>query len=162
MERRIGGGSAPKVLTLLSVIDDHRGALEYDWRSRFNLPLTSVPSEVGWDEAWRLYTRLSADPSSHISAAQNDFDYPFSREAMILADFFDLTYAINAPEKGPRPKPYPRPWPDADKEKKRLGKTSLPSETVRALLARRGPAASAPSPVKERPRDARGRFAKES
>lgn len=129
----------PKCLTLLDAIDEHRGAFEYDFRTRFHLPLSSIPEDVGWGEAWRLYEILANDPSSAVGAASWGNKYRFSREAMILADLFDLTHLVNAPSKGPKPKPYPRPFEFDDPDQNRIGKTDRSPEEVRALLARRGP-----------------------
>lgn len=133
-------------------MEAHRAAFEYDWRSRLHTPLSDVPERMSWGEAWRVYTVLAKDPSSAIAAAQEGWDYPLQREALILADLYDLTHQIATG--GKAPKPYPRPFDMRDKT--RIGKTTLPVDKVLALLARRGPATS-PAPQK-RPRDARGRF----
>lgn len=54
-------------------------------------------------EAGRLAAILSRDPSTRLCAAVNGWDYPFSREATVLADIFDLWTSKDAKE-------YPRPW----------------------------------------------------
>jgi hypothetical protein len=108
-----------------------------------------------WGEAWRVYTLLRADPSSAIAAAEEGWPYPVSREAIILADLYDLTHGIAA--NGKSVKPYPRPWPDVNKTTLGGG-SGLSQEKVLALLARRAPGASPTPPVPQRRRDARGRF----
>jgi hypothetical protein len=110
-----------------------------------------------WGEAWRVYTVLRGDPSTAIAAAEEGWTYSFSREAMLLADLYDLTYGVAA--QGRNVKPYPRPWPDASKTVLGGG-SGLPQDKVLALLARRGPTAEPPTPPTPpaRPRDARGRF----
>lgn len=111
---------------------------------------------MSWGEAWRLYNVLASDPSTAIAAAQEGWDYAVSRDFMATADLYDLTHQIAAG--GKTVKPYPRPWRLADKS--RFGRTSLPQDKVRALLARRGPqreTPSTPTPPARR-RDARGRF----
>lgn len=60
-----------------------------------------------WGEAVRLTRILSADTSSQVCAATNDLEYPLSREAVVLADLYDLQHASKSKRK---PKPYPRPW----------------------------------------------------
>ena len=97
-----------KILGLLDLIEEHRAAVEYDFRSRFHLGLDAITVDVGWGEAIRLVGILRADPSSALAAAMEGWDHPISREALILMDLFDLDMAVNAGKK--KPKPYPRPW----------------------------------------------------
>ena len=89
---------------------------------------------MSWGEAWRLTNALAQDPSSRIAAALTGWSHPLSHEGQALLDLFDLTHQIAA---GKRPvKPHPRPW---DPVPARLGKTDLPQDQVRALLAAVGP-----------------------
>lgn len=61
---------------------------------------------------------LRHDPSSAITAALEGWDYPISREALILADLFDLEHMANSDPKKSRPKPHPmRPWKDQRRER---------------------------------------------
>jgi hypothetical protein len=147
-----GRGRPPFLLTLLGLIERHRGAFDYDWRTRFHLGVDEMPARMGWAEAWRLVQALVVDPSSHVAAAVNGWDFPTTREALTLADLYDA-YASATFKK---PKRYPRPW--ADKDVKRIGKTSLPQAQVRAILASRAPQPPSPTPPSARRRDARGRF----
>ena len=89
-----------------------------------------------WGEAWRAFGIIAADPASATAASMEGWPYPMSREAVILADVYDLVHAVASKGKAKR---YPRPWPDLDKTV--LGKTTLPVAKVLALLKRRGPAA---------------------
>lgn len=98
------------ILALLDLIEEHRGAIEYDFRTRFSgLPagIYSVPEAMGWGEALRLVRILRSDPSSQIATAVEEWKYPLSREAAIFADLYDLEYAKTG-AKGR--KPYPRPF----------------------------------------------------
>lgn len=47
-----------------------------------------------------------------------EWDHPFSRESMLLADLYDLTNLIAAdPKKRNRVKRHPRPWKSAEVQK---------------------------------------------
>ena len=94
-------------------MEEHRAAMEYDWRHRFSMALKDVPTRMSWAEAYRLYTVLVRDPSSATAASHEGWDYTMSREAMTLADLYDLTHQIAAGKRSI--KRYPRPWPDVDK-----------------------------------------------
>lgn len=106
----------------------HRGAFEYDWRTRFHLPLQVVGRSMSWGEAVRLVQHLAGDPSSAVCVALNDWDYPLSREAITLADLFDLQHLSKAKRK---PQPYARPWQDG---RRRFGRTSLTPAQLRRIL----------------------------
>lgn len=118
-----------------------------------------LAGRFGWGEAIRLADALAADPSSHVCAALNGWQYPIDRSTLAVADLFDLTVAMNTP-KGHTPKRYPRPW---DPPPKRLGDPSQHSqETVIAALRARGHGIPATPPPRRdkagRYHDARGRF----
>jgi hypothetical protein len=49
--------------------------------------------------------QLALDPASHLAAAVNGWEYPISREAIALADIFDITVAAAGGDTR-----YPRPW----------------------------------------------------
>jgi hypothetical protein len=102
--RRHAGG----IVALAELFGEHRGAFEYDWRTRFGLPLTAVPSDMGWDEALRMLKILSKDPSSHVQAALAKWQFPTSWEYIALADLIDLQAKRTKWRK--QPKPYRRPW----------------------------------------------------
>jgi len=131
---RRGRGFVPPILTLLDLIEEHRGALEYDWRNRFHLGLSAVPSPVmGWGEAWRLVQVLVQDPTSRIAAAVAGWEAPRSPEWMVLADMYDLRHQLAAQKKSITP--YPRPW---DKKRSTWGKATRSQRDIRAALAARG------------------------
>jgi hypothetical protein len=95
------------------LIDAHRGAFEYDWRTRFNASLDAIGESMTWGEAIRLTRFLTNDTASAVGAAVAELDRPTSREALILMDLYDVYVHIawlKAGGKGQRPKPYPRPW----------------------------------------------------
>jgi len=96
---------------LLGLIHAHRGAVEYDWRTRFGLGLGDIGVEMSIHEAARLAEILLRDPSSAVAAAVQEWDHPISQEAIVLADLFDLTFLANSDPKKPKPKPHGlRPW----------------------------------------------------
>lgn len=109
---------------------EHRGAFEYEWRTRFHLPLTAVGTTMTYGEAWRLTAILTADPTSQVTAALQGWDGPRSREWFVLADLFDLTHATAAKH----PKPYPRPYRDGVQR----GRTNRPRAEVVAILNAHG------------------------
>lgn len=84
---------------------------------------------MSWGEATRLLQVLAADPSSALCAALAGWQHPFSREALILADLFDLQHASKA--KRGRPQPWPRPWATG---RRRWGNRRLSIPELRAVL----------------------------
>lgn len=124
------GGHGPPILTLLELWEEHRGAFEYDWRARFHLPLSDVPERMSWGEAWRVTHVLLGDPSSHAAAAVAGWEFPVTREWLVLADVVDVLLASNA-RKGRKPKPYPRPKPNGRKSRPRP--TVAPEVAIAAL-----------------------------
>jgi len=113
------------------LIDEHRGAFEYDWRTRFHLPLSSLPTSMDWGEAYRLTLALAGDPSSHVSASVSGWKYALSAESIVLRDLYDLQHQSKTTKK---PKPYPRPWDTATQA---IGKgTSMTPEEYHALRTR--------------------------
>lgn len=93
-------------------------ALRYDFRTRFHIALDAVPDEMGWDEARDLVQVLTTDPSTALAAALAGWSHPMSREALILADLFDVQHMSKAKK---RPAPYPRPWATDGATKTRKG-----------------------------------------
>lgn len=134
-----GWGGPGGIRALLGLIEEHYAALSYDWRHRFGLGLESiVDGTLSWREAWGLVERLALDPASHLCAAINGWDYPLSREAMALADLYDLTAVANTDKRHRRSlKPYRRPWKNT---KGRRSKTpAVDQAAVRAALDARKP-----------------------
>lgn len=120
------------------MIEEHPAALTYDWRTRFGLPLASIlDSRLSWHEAWLLLGQLLSDPTSHTFAAVAGWRYPWSHEAKVLADLYDLTQAANTEKKKrSRIKPYPRPW--KHRRGTRSRKPTVDQATIRAALIARG------------------------
>lgn len=100
-----------------------------------------VPSEMSWSEAFRLIKILRDDPSSALASALAGWDYPISREALLLADQFDLLHQANSDPKKSKPKPHPmRPWKQSKgRETERRGsKIELTPQEVAAALRQAG------------------------
>lgn len=129
------GGS----LRLLGLIAAHRGAVEYDLRSRFGLGLRDIGERVTLPELARLVDILMADPSSMVAAAIEGWTHPISREAAVLMDLFDLNAAAHSGKK--KPAPYPgRPWASkSDVKRERRGNAAdrSPAE-IRDILNTHG------------------------
>lgn len=132
-ERGLRGG----ILGLLDLIEEHRDALAYDWRTRFHLPLSAIPDEMAWDEALSLLRVLRSDPSSQFAAAVEGWSHPLSREAAVLMDVWDLEYAKSGSKKR---ESYPRPFKTkGSRESERVGNTSgMDRDAVVAHLRRLG------------------------
>lgn len=93
---------------------------------------------MSWSEGWDLTTELLKDPSSHVGAALGGLDYPWSREAAVLADLFDWQRLAHSDPKRRRSlRPYPRPVP-VDKDTQRSARPVIAQEAVKAALAARG------------------------
>lgn len=111
---------------LLDLIEEHRGALEYDFRTRFpgiTDGLDGVPTQMGWGEVVRQVGILRADPSSALASGLAGWDYPISRETLAILDLYDLMMAANSDPKK-RPKPHTgRPFDMSTKTVKKIGKT---------------------------------------
>lgn len=123
------------IWALLELLDEHRGALQYDFRARFQLSVDTIGEGVDWEESVNLVRILRADPSSMTAAALEGWDHPISREAAVLMDLFDLEHSSKAKKK---PKPHPgRPWKQGGGEVKKHGdRAGRTREQVLALLGR--------------------------
>lgn len=127
-----GRGDAGGILGLLELIEEHRGAVEYDFRSRFHLGAHVIGNEIGWGEAIRLVRVLRSDPSSMLAAAVEDWDYPMSREASILADVWDLEYAKTGAKTAAN---YPRPFKKDQPSTRKGNAAGRSPEEIKAILA---------------------------
>lgn len=85
---------------------------------------------MSWGEALRLIRVLAADPSSATGAALADWEHPFSREALILADLFDVQAMSKSKRKPP---PWPRPWV---KRRHQWGNRRMSVAELKRLLAK--------------------------
>lgn len=95
---------------------------------------------MSWGEASRLTRELLREPGSHVYAAVNDWEYPVSREALVLMDLHDAF--VNANFK--RAKAYPRPWKDRSKTRP---KPTVPQHVVIEALRRAGHKGPLPAPA---------------
>jgi len=111
---------------------------------------------MSYAEGLRLVQVLATDPSSRIACALAGWDYPFSTEAKVLADLYDLTHKAAAGRRST--KPYPRPW---DKKRTRYGRITRSQAEIRAALRARGYGRVLHTrDANGRLRDDRGRFTK--
>jgi len=132
---------------LVELIDEHQGPFEYDWRTRFHLPLSVVGESMSWGEARRLVTQLCLDPSSHVAAALLGWSYPVSHEWLVGVSVRQLTAAAHFKD----PAPYPVPWESSSQSSgSRVGTAAeqvLTQEQIDQLLAQNsGRALSPPKP----------------
>lgn len=111
---------------------ERRPELTRDFRERFHISLEQVGLSVPYDEARDLIRSLMRDPASWFHAAVAGWDHPFSREAMVSADLYDLQLRVALKNKQNRFKPYPRPWPD--KNKTRFGGSNKKKRTLSEVL----------------------------
>ena len=96
------GGDFPGILTLLDLIEGHRSAFEYDWRTRFSIPLSAIGTRaMSWGEAYRLALVLVEDQSSRVGAAVADLRGPVSPESLALYGIARNYVAVNTE---PKPK----------------------------------------------------------
>lgn len=128
------GCHAGGIRALLDLIEEHRGAIEYDWRTRFGLPLSAIGTDaMDWGEAYRLAMILLGDQTAHLCAAAAGWTSPWSRDTEMLAVLVEITLrrSVKYPD---RVRPWPRPWPDAATTT--TAKPTLPQPVVRAVLQR--------------------------
>jgi hypothetical protein len=130
----VAGGCSDErggILGLLDLIEEHRAAFDYDWRTRFHLPLDAVPNQMHWGEAVRLAGILRADPSSMLAASMEGWKYPVSREAIALARLYDLEYAKTGAKNR---KPYPMPYNEGGTKTSRGNAAGRTPDEVKAIL----------------------------
>ena len=77
---------------------------------------------------------LLQNTESWVHARLAKWDYPVSREWLVLAETWNLHAKVNSKRSAPT---YPTPFPTANKG--RVGKTNLPSQVVKQLLNRMNP-----------------------
>jgi len=103
------GGHVPGILGLLELIEGHRPAFEYDWRTRFRLPLSDIGEGMTWGEALRHTITLSADPSSQVCVSINGLAFAASREYLALLTL-NANYVARHTEKRARFRMAPDPF----------------------------------------------------
>lgn len=70
-----------------------------------------------------------------VCAAMEGWAYPFPREAIILADLYDLQHARTGAKNR---RPYPRPYPEGKVRVRMKPRASVSQEQIRAALASQG------------------------
>lgn len=99
------------------LIREHRGALEYDFRSRFHLGVDQIGEEVGYREAIRLIEHLAADTGTWLCASLNGWSHPITAETIVAADLFDAVRGLLGGKRAMRGGPHPiRPWTTRKRE----------------------------------------------
>ena len=120
-----------KIFAFVGLIHQHRGALEYDWRTRFHLGVDQVGDArlMSWGEAARLLEVLRVDPSSQVHRVVNGWEFAVSREwllgweqhwAVVQANFSNAARLK-----------IPRPW---DPPQVKHGTASLSVAQLRRIL----------------------------
>lgn len=125
-----GECDAGGIRSLLDLIDEHRAALEYDWRTRFHIGLDEVPARMSYGEACRQVVTLAGDPSTQFSVSLHGMKFPVTREWLAIADLIDITA-------GDKKWHYPRPLDEKPKSPPRQGNARGrdPQEVVALLRA---------------------------
>ncbi len=116
---------------LLTVLRDYRGAVEYDFRTKFHRGLRIIGEDMSLAEAARHVKRWLADPSSAVGAEVGSLEHPVSRELLVLMDIWDLEAAKSGAK---RPPIYPRPWKQATQTKTRGDAAGRTPDQVKAML----------------------------
>ena len=125
------------IFGLLGLIASHRGAVEYDWRTRFGTGLGIIGDGMSLAEAARLAVIIRSDPSSMIAAALEGWEHPISRAEIIALDQFDLELELNWDRKKNGAPPRHRLRPGKQDERLRIHKGDAAGRTdaeVKALL----------------------------
>ena len=72
-------------MTLLGLFEEHRAEWEYEWRTRFRVPLSRVGGRrMSWGEAFRLGMLLLGDPATQVGAAHAGLVQPVTPEYRAL------------------------------------------------------------------------------
>lgn len=86
------GSTRPKSVQLLAVIEMYRGPLEYDWQTRFHLPLAALfDGRVSWHLGWLWTEQLLADPTTRVAQAASNLrvvdaaEWAIARGAQVVA-----------------------------------------------------------------------------
>ena len=105
-----GSGGILQLVTELS--GEHETALTRDFRELFHVSIHDVGGPVPYDEAAHLLKALRSDPSSWYHAAIGGWDYPITREGIVLMELWDLELRKGLSKKQRNKfKAFPRPWP---------------------------------------------------
>lgn len=126
---------------LLGVLRDHRGAVEYDFRSTFGVGVSVIGRDMSLPEAARHVERFAADPSSALASEIRGWDHPVTRTEAVLMDLWDLTAAMSGAKRPPR---YERPWKSPSTAERHGNAAGRTPEEVKAILRERFGQSEAP------------------
>ena len=129
MDWECGAGG---ILRVLEIIEDHKPAFIYDFRSRFGLGLGDLGTALPWSEVVYLVAVLVRDPSSWLQTSLSKWHHPIDYNWAVNVATYDLLAQVNT-RKGRKAKPYPRPWPAGENGQSRKGKARA---DARAILSR--------------------------
>lgn len=131
-------------MTLLDLIEEHRSAFAYDWRTRFGLSHSAIGEAMSFGEAWMLTLELVRDPSSHVAASVNGMQFPVTREWLAVRAMVDNFVAVKT-QKRPRLSLLPDPFAAPPKK----WGTPMAREDLRTILdAQRAlPAVDSPAEI---------------
>ena len=127
------------IFGLLGVISDHRGALEYDFWSRFGRGLEVIGQGMTLSTAARVVRIIRSDPSSALAASIEQWDYAPTRTELLLADLYDVTVMANSDRKQGKPKPHPmRPFKAAGTTRRPMRAAGVTDAAVIAAMQAAG------------------------
>lgn len=130
MDRCNTGG----ILELTALIEDHRISLAADFRREFGISIYQIGTVVSFAEAVDLVQALQRDPGTYLFQELAEWEYPYSRTNILLADLFDLIARVNHAGDGEAPS-HPRPYKPQNTKANRLGDIGDRTETeIRAKL----------------------------
>ena len=128
------GGNAGGSLRLRRLISDYPAELASDFRAFYHFGIDDIGKTVSLLEATLLVRMLLRMPESALQAKIAGWDYPITREWVVMAHLWELTAQINSKRKV---KPYPNPF--NNNSSSRMGKTDLPSSVVKKILSSMNP-----------------------
>lgn len=128
-------GRAGGIFRLRELIEESEKEFVHDFRKFYGLSVYDMGKTFSYREGIHLTTMLLSLPDSAVAAKKQNWKYPVSREWIVLSHLYDLLFAVNS-KKGSKQKQYPNPFGN---DSNRLGKTRLPSNKAKELLARMNP-----------------------
>lgn len=114
----------------------HRGAFDYDLRSRLRLSARQVEEgDLSWNDAVALTRELIRDPYSHSFAALAGYEFVPAPEDVQFYNWVDATAQMNHRSGKVAPTPAKRPWVGTGVSK--VGPVTEDSRERRRRLAER-------------------------
>lgn len=109
----MAGGAPGGIARLLDVVEEHRTALRFDFRDRFQLSLDDAGDRYTFGEAADLIFGLAATEGTSTHASVQSWRYPLSKTDRMLQHLVELTAAVHRdPKKQPQPISLGWPWPE--------------------------------------------------